>query len=465
MIPQFWAGSEDSYHAFLAALAKGEAYAARMKPGEEPVLPPLYTRQGSVGIVTIAGSLIPGEAGYLRLFGINGYDDIKGALLEGLKDSKAKSLMLVSSSNGGAVDGVSDAARLIRQVGEHKPLSAYASRAASAAYWLTSAADHITLASTGIAGSIGILRVHSEGSKADAKDGITITLLRAGKYKALLNPYEALTEDAKAEEQSKLDYLYNIFVSDVAANRSTSNAVVDQMMGQGRTFIGTQAVDAGLVDMAGSLQDALAYAKTNKVKRKPANVSSAVARPVAATTLASNNAANPSKDTEMLIEPTAQELAALAGVSGDEDETALAADASSAEDAVAASAELVTAQEQASAAQAQVVEMQAQLDAAAAAATSLQAELADALATIAGLLPAVQASVKALAVPLNKKITPADLSASDLSSTYAEYAAAYATLFKTSRPAKAAAEPTPVAPEVKPSRVDHAFRLAAQSLK
>ena len=167
----------------------------------------------------------------------------------------------------------------------------------------------------------------------------------------------------------------------------------------------------------------------------------------------------------MLIEPTAQELAALAGVSGDEDGTALAADASPAEDAVAAAAELVTAQEQASAAQAQVVEMQAQLDAATATATNLQAELADAQATIAGLLPAVQASVKALAVPLNKKITPADLSASDLSATYAEYAAAYATLFKTSRPAKAAAEPTPVAPEVKPSRVDHAFRLAAQSLK
>lgn len=262
-----WAGTESSYEAVIDAKIKASDVASM-----DDELEPIYERIGSVGVVKIQGSLIPGEAGFMRMFGATGYDDIKNGLLQAVADKEAKSIMLYVDSPGGAVAGVRDALEFVRNVGQVKPMSAYSEMAASAAYWLASAAGHITTNDTGINGSIGILRIHTEYSKAYEMDGITRTVLRAGQYKALGNSVEPLSDVAKAQEQEKLDYLYKIFAGDVAENRGVTYVVADQVMGQGKTFIGTQGIEVGLVDKVGTLTDALKYAETNRQIRAAGNV-------------------------------------------------------------------------------------------------------------------------------------------------------------------------------------------------
>jgi len=263
---QYWAGTEDSLDSYEASMSKVQAYVARGGTGAEFELPSLYALSGNVGVIQINGSLIPGSSGWMRMFGIVGYDDIKAAVLEGVKDKKAAKLMLVAKSGGGAVQGCADAALFLRAAAAAKPMNTYADYAASACYWLVSAAPHITLGDTSEAGSIGVLRMHTEYSKADEKQGVTRTVMRAGENKARFNSVEPLTEEVKAAEQKKLDYLHDRFQAAVAHHRGVSKATVKANYGDGATYMGTMAKDVGLVDAVGSIGNALAYAKTNTKK-------------------------------------------------------------------------------------------------------------------------------------------------------------------------------------------------------
>jgi hypothetical protein len=126
----------------------------------------------------------------------------------------------------------------------------------SAAYLLASAARTVSIDQMAEAGSVGVISVHQEMSKMLKDIGITPTVMRSGKYKALGNPYEPLTDEAKAEIQGQLDQLYGIFVQHVADHRGVTYATADQKMAQGRVFIGERAKEVGLVDSVTSF-DAL----------------------------------------------------------------------------------------------------------------------------------------------------------------------------------------------------------------
>jgi ClpP class serine protease len=98
-----------------------------------------------------------------------------------------------------------------------------------------------------VVGSIGVIAVHQEFSKQLAAAGVTVKVLRAGKYKALATPVEPLSSAAEAQMQARLDAVYQVFVEHVAESRGVTFAQADKMA-QGREFFGREALDAGLVD-------------------------------------------------------------------------------------------------------------------------------------------------------------------------------------------------------------------------
>jgi ClpP class serine protease len=130
---------------------------------------------------------------------------------------------------------------------------------ASAAYWVGSAASRIVVESAAQVGSIGVLMVHNDFSAMDQRIGIKTTYLTAGYYKAMGNDAEPLTDEAKAYFQQQLDHIYGLFSSAVARNRGASEKKVKTDMADGRLFIGSQAVDAGLADEIGSMSTAVNY--------------------------------------------------------------------------------------------------------------------------------------------------------------------------------------------------------------
>ena len=469
MKTQFWMGTEDSFQAYEKAVPLAETkhaeWLASSEGSDEPDFPPLYERVGDVGVIKISGSLIPGEAGFLRYFGITGYGDIKAAVLEGIADKGAKSLMIYSDSGGGSVAGVEDAEAFIRSASMVKPMNAFSEFSASAAYWLTSAAGHITAASTSINGSLGVIRVVTEYSKVYEKEGITNTVMRAGRYKALGNPYEPLSEDGKAEIQAKLDDLYQLFMGTVARNRGTTAIIADQVMGQGREFLGKRGLDAGLVDAIGDLEDALAYAKANRklAARKPANFGASATASVAQASAMNDNAAtsNPTGTTMIL---TPEQLAAVAAGASVEEVTGKAATPTPEEQAAADAAAQAEAQAVADATaaaesnaevdalKAQLAEAQAATDAAVAETQALAAKLEATEANLAAVTPVLQASVKNLHIALGKKVDTSAMSVSELVAEHDSAKAAVVDKFKVGGVARSTAstETAKVVPLIAP---------------
>lgn len=87
--------------------------------------------------------------------------------------------------------------------------------------------------------------------------GIGVTVVRAGKYKALANGVEKLSEEGKAQIQASVDSAYKIFVDHVAEMRGKSYEFADSVMAQGREFYGQAAADAGLIDAVKSVDEVL----------------------------------------------------------------------------------------------------------------------------------------------------------------------------------------------------------------
>ena len=253
-LPGSWAGTEQSLDAFLLqckAIADNPPKRADyIDPEDNKDCPDLFDMQGEVGVITIAGSLVNTQSWINQYFGRTAYADIREALIYAANSAECKAIVLDIKSGGGAVSGCSDTAELIQLIDSKvKPVHAFSDgMIASAAYWLGCSARSLSIGKTTEAGSIGVLAIHQENSKMLAEAGITTTVIRSGKYKALGISQEKLSTLGEETIQAQVDQLAGIFTEHVAGCRKKTAAQVDATMGQGRVFIGQTAVDVGLVD-------------------------------------------------------------------------------------------------------------------------------------------------------------------------------------------------------------------------
>lgn len=281
-LEQFWCGTEAALQYYTLVLKARETRSpmtadyissggSDSKPSEEPV-PRLFSQSGDVGVISIYGPLVNNASSWNKYDGITGYAEIRDALVYAASDASVKGIVLDINSGGGAVSGVSDTADLISKIDRSiKPVHTFSDgNLASAAYWLGSSARTVDIGKVTEAGSLGVLTVHSEQSKMLSEMGVNITVLRAGEYKALGNPFEPLSDKARVEIQGQLDAMYTMFLTHVAAARGVSYPVADKKMGQGRIFMGAAAVEVGLADSISSfdavvskVQGAIDSAKKN----------------------------------------------------------------------------------------------------------------------------------------------------------------------------------------------------------
>lgn len=255
-MPSVWAGDATSLREYLhlrnsieADPSLVKAYSALRDEPEEPESRLLH-RAGDVSVIEIHGPLVNSNSWLNQLFGMTGYPEIIDALVEAAQDPETRSIALRINSGGGDASGVEEVGALIQRISsEFKPVVSHTSGImASAAYWIGSAADGVFSTTTATVGSIGTLAVQQEVTKMLEEDGVTPTVFRSGKYKALGNPYEVLSDEARDVIQAQVDTLGKLFTEQVAANRNVSYETANDVMGQGKTFIGKQASEVGLTD-------------------------------------------------------------------------------------------------------------------------------------------------------------------------------------------------------------------------
>lgn len=202
--------------------------------------------------------------------------DLKAAI----DDPSIRAIVLAIDSPGGTVDGTVDIARLVFESRGVKPIVAYTDGTmASAAYWIGSATDKVYIGNDAtLVGSIGVVAMHQDVSRAEEQRGIKTTEVYAGRYKRIASQYAPLSEEGRAYLQDRVDYLYSVFISAVADNRGVRVEKVLKDMADGKVFSGKQAMEAGLVDGVATLDALIADLKSgggpgNNAKRKERSMS------------------------------------------------------------------------------------------------------------------------------------------------------------------------------------------------
>jgi signal peptide peptidase SppA len=206
-----------------------------------------YEVVGEVAIIPICGTLVQ-KLGSLRPYsGMTGYDGIRQNFLMAMTDPDVKAICLDIDSPGGEVAGCFDLVDTIYNARGDKPIwSILNENAFSAAYALASAADKIVLPRTGGTGSIGVIWMHVDWSKALKGAGMEVTFVTYGDRKADGHPEIPLSKEALAAFQADIDTMGELFVSTVARNRNISVQKVRDT--QAATFLGADGVSQGLAD-------------------------------------------------------------------------------------------------------------------------------------------------------------------------------------------------------------------------
>ena len=189
-----------------------------------------------------------------------GGDRVAEYVREARQDDNIKAIVLRVNSPGGsalASDHIWREVVLAKQV---KPvIVSMGDVAASGGYYISCGADKIYAQPNTITGSIGVFgMIPYTGKMFEEKLGITFSHVTTNEH-SLLSFNKKLTEEELGIFQEGVDEIYDDFITKVSEGRGITKAMVDSI-GQGRVWAGTDALEIGLIDEYGSMDDAINYA-------------------------------------------------------------------------------------------------------------------------------------------------------------------------------------------------------------
>lgn len=219
---------------------------------------------GVIHVLRLHGTVMPRANMLSNFSGGTSMVRFQEAFAQAANDPRTTAIVLDVDSPGGAADLVPETAAMIRAARRpDRPIVAVANTlAASAAYWLASAADEIVVTPSGQVGSVGVYVLHQDVSERLKKDGIKPTFIHEGARKVERNPFGPLDEPARAHLQSAIRDTYDMFTNDVAKARGVPVSTVradpedgGEHFGGGRVYGAKQAVKLKMADRVATLSE------------------------------------------------------------------------------------------------------------------------------------------------------------------------------------------------------------------
>ena len=203
-----------------------------------------------MAMITMIGPVTRYDNWCSSLFGGVSVDSMMNQIQVALDDPSCKGICLMIDSPGGTAAGVHDLADMIFQGRDKKPIVAYVDNmAASAAYWVASACSGIVMSPAAFVGSIGVVTTIYTGSNEKE-----VELVSSKSPKKRPN---VLEDEGRAQIQTRIDALADVFIGSVAKHRDVETSMVESDFGQGDMVIGSFAVEKGMADSVGNLDTAL----------------------------------------------------------------------------------------------------------------------------------------------------------------------------------------------------------------
>ena len=210
-----------------------------------------------IKVVTVEGTIMSGDV----TFGTAGSDGVVAMLKEAHEDEDTKAIVLRVNSPGGSVVA-SDYMRWEIEKAQEKGIPVVVSMgtlAASGGYWISSLADKIYAEPDTITGSIGVYSTMFSFEKIYDWMGINYDGYSTTKYGAFDFTAMDWPEEFSDAFKAATDSIYVQFTTQTAEDRGLPIETVREIA-KGRVYSGEMALEIGLVDELGTLQDAIDYA-------------------------------------------------------------------------------------------------------------------------------------------------------------------------------------------------------------
>jgi len=230
-----------------------QAAGALQLPALQPAGP------GYVALVRVEGT-IAYKASQLTLLGATlDAEELAKLLDQAAEDPSARAVVLLIDSPGGSA-AASEALYLkVRELAMRKPVVAYIREyGTSGAYMVALPARRIVASNSSIVGSVGVYLSVVTYTGLMEKLGVRVHVFKSGELKDVGSPFRELTpEDAKVLEGIVRE-TFELFKSRVLKHRPVRDA---DAVFSGRPFTASQALELGLIDAIGTLEDAISAAR------------------------------------------------------------------------------------------------------------------------------------------------------------------------------------------------------------
>jgi protease-4 len=216
----------------------------------------------SVAIIYAEGTIIDGSSGdgLFSQSGNIGSDTMREALRTADRDDKIEAVVIRIDSPGGSALASEAMWQAARRVAKHKPvIVSVGSMAASGGYYLASSGDYIFADPTAIVGSIGVVGGKFVLHDLFAKLGLSSESFLRGRNADLFSQSTEWTDRQRHQVTEWMRQTYDQFTDRVMTTRQGKIKDIDAVA-RGRIFSAKQALDLGMVDKIGGVQDAIRYA-------------------------------------------------------------------------------------------------------------------------------------------------------------------------------------------------------------
>lgn len=177
-----------------------------------------------------------------------------------MKDDNVKAIVLQVDSPGGALTSCEEALKYLKVLKEKYPkpiIASFRSMAASGGYYISMIADKIYANESTLTGSIGVISQFINLSGLMDKYGVKMYTVKSGRNKDSLSPFREPREDELEYWQNMTREFVEQFINVVEESRGDKIKGNRDEIFDGRVFSGKMALEIGLIDSIGTLQDAI----------------------------------------------------------------------------------------------------------------------------------------------------------------------------------------------------------------
>jgi protease-4 len=239
-------------------------FTTKPQPLEEHVV----SGEGNAKVLLITISRMIGSQEEEEALGVRRRESTTSRIREELdraaEDDRVRAVVLRINSPGGTVTA-SDV--IFHQLMEFKAkkgvpvVAQLLDMATSGAYYVALAADEIVATPTTVTGSVGVVMYNLNVSGLMEKVGVADQTIKAGERKDIGSPLRKMTAEERGILQTVLNQMQDRFLDLVHERRSGLSADGVKTIADGRILSADQALQLGLVDRIGYLQDSIAGAE------------------------------------------------------------------------------------------------------------------------------------------------------------------------------------------------------------